>query len=208
MASRPAEAAVYRKISLRLLPFLLLLYTFAYLDRVNIGFAKLHMSTDIGLSEAAYGLGAGLFFLGYALFEVPSNLLLVRIGIKKTIMRIMCLWGLTAAAMAFVQNETAFYVLRLLLGVFEAGFAPGIIFYLTYWYSTKRMAGAMAIFMLAGPIGSMIGGLSQPSSWNHSRVSAALPAGSGCSWPKACRVLSWLSSSGSTWTIRLGRPNG
>ncbi|WP_426996653.1 MFS transporter [Pseudarthrobacter sp. N5] len=156
--SQLAEAAVYRKISLRLLPFLLLLYTFAYLDRVNIGFAKLHMSADIGLSEAAYGLGAGLFFLGYALFEVPSNLLLVKIGIKKTIMRILCLWGLTAAAMAFVQNETAFYVLRLLLGVFEAGFAPGIIFYLTYWYSTKRMAGAMGIYMLAGPIGSMVGG--------------------------------------------------
>jgi len=155
---RSAQDAVYRKISLRLLPFLLLLYTFAYLDRVNIGFAKLQMSQDIGLSEAAYGLGAGLFFLGYALFEVPSNLLLVRIGIKKTIMRIMCLWGLTSASMAFVQNETAFYVVRTLLGVFEAGFAPGIIFYLTYWYSTKRMAGAMGIYMLAGPIGSMIGG--------------------------------------------------
>jgi D-galactonate transporter len=152
------QDAVYRKISRRLLPFLLLLYTFAYLDRVNIGFAKLQMSADIGLSEAAYGLGAGLFFLAYALFEVPSNLLLVKIGIKKTIMRIMCLWGLTSAAMAFVQNETAFYVLRLLLGVFEAGFAPGIIFYLTYWYSTKRMAGAMGIYQLAGPIGSLIGG--------------------------------------------------
>jgi D-galactonate transporter len=156
--SRPTEAAVYRKISLRLLPFLLLLYTFAYLDRVNVGFAKLNMSEDIGLSEAAYGLGAGLFFLGYALFEVPSNLLLAKIGIKKTIMRIMCLWGLTSAGMAFVQNETVFYILRFLLGVFEAGFAPGIIFYLTYWYSTKRMAGAMGIYMLAGPIGSMIGG--------------------------------------------------
>jgi D-galactonate transporter len=155
---RSPQDAVYRKISRRLLPFLLLLYTFAYLDRVNIGFAKLQMSADIGLSEAAYGLGAGLFFLGYALFEVPSNLLLVKIGIKKTIMRIMCLWGLTSAAMAFVQNETQFYVLRTLLGVFEAGFAPGIIFYLTYWYSTKRMAGAMSIYMLAGPIGSMVGG--------------------------------------------------
>jgi D-galactonate transporter len=155
---RSPQDAVYRKISVRLLPFLLLLYTFAYLDRVNIGFAKLQMSADIGLSEAAYGLGAGLFFLGYVLFEVPSNLLLVKIGIKKTIMRIMCLWGLTSAAMAFVQNETAFYVLRTLLGVFEAGFAPGIIFYLTYWYSTKRMAGAMGIYMLAGPLGSMIGG--------------------------------------------------
>ncbi|MBC7763799.1 MAG: MFS transporter [Candidatus Saccharibacteria bacterium] len=156
--SRSDEDAVYRKISWRLLPFLLLLYTFAYLDRVNIGFAKLQMSADIGLSEAAYGLGAGLFFLGYAIFEVPSNLLLVRVGIKKTVMRIMCLWGLTSASMAFVQNETQFYVLRLLLGAFEAGFAPGIIFYLTFWYSTKRMAGAMGIYMLAGPLGSMFGG--------------------------------------------------
>lgn len=156
--TRSNENAVYRKISRRLLPFLLLLYTFAYLDRVNIGFAKLQMSADIGLSEAAYGLGAGLFFLAYAMFEVPSNLLLVRVGIKKTIMRIMCLWGLTSASMVFVQNETQFYILRMLLGAFEAGFAPGIIFYLTYWYSTKRMAGAMGIYMLAGPIGSMIGG--------------------------------------------------
>lgn len=157
-ASAAEKNAVYRKISFRLLPFLLLLYTFAYLDRVNIGFAKLQMSADVGLSEAAYGLGAGLFFLGYALFEVPSNLLLEKIGTKKTIMRIMFLWGLTSASMMFVQNEMSFYILRTLLGVFEAGFAPGIIFYLTYWYSTKRMAGAMSIYMLAGPIGSMLGG--------------------------------------------------
>lgn len=151
------EDAVYRKVGRRLLPFLLLCYTFAYLDRVNIGFAKLHMQEDIGLSEAAFGLGAGLFFLAYALLEVPSNLLMERIGAKRTITRIMVLWGLTSAAMAFAWNEASFYTLRILLGVFEAGFAPGIILYLTYWYSTRRMAAAMGVYMLAGPIGSIFG---------------------------------------------------
>lgn len=155
--NRAEEDAVYRKVGRRILPFLLLCYTFAYLDRVNIGFAKLHMQDDIGLSEAAFGLGAGLFFLAYAFLEVPSNLLMEKIGAKKTITRIMVLWGLASAAMAFVQDETSFYVLRVLLGVFEAGFAPGIILYLTYWYSVKRMAAAMGIYMLAGPIGSIIG---------------------------------------------------
>ncbi|GAA3725009.1 sugar phosphate permease [Spinactinospora alkalitolerans] len=156
-ASQAEEAAVYRKVGRRLLPFLLLCYTFAYLDRVNIGFAKLHMQDDIGLSEAAFGLGAGLFFLAYAFLEIPSNLLMEKIGAKRTITRIMVLWGLASAAMAFVQDETSFYVLRVLLGVFEAGFAPGIILYLTYWYSAKRMAAAMGVYMLAGPIGSILG---------------------------------------------------
>ncbi|WGW11588.1 MFS transporter [Saxibacter everestensis] len=153
-----ATERLYRKVTRRILPLLLICYIFAYLDRVNIGFAKLEMAKDIGLSEAAYGLGAGLFFLGYVIFEVPSNLLLQKIGTKKTIFRIMILWGATSASMMFVKNETAFYIVRFLLGIFEAGFAPGIIFYLTYWYSTKKMAGAMAIIMLAGPIGSMFGG--------------------------------------------------
>lgn len=150
--------ALHSKITRRVLPLLLICYIFAYLDRVNIGFAKLQMSADIGLSEAAYGLGAGLFFLGYVIFEIPSNLLLQKIGTKKTLVRIMLLWGATSASMLFVRNEYAFYFMRFLLGVFEAGFAPGAIFYLTYWYSTKRMAGAMSILMLAGPIGSMVGG--------------------------------------------------
>jgi MFS family permease len=150
--------ALHSKVTRRVLPLLLTCYIFAYLDRVNIGFAKLQMSTDIGLSEAAYGLGAGLFFLGYVIFEIPSNLLLQKIGTKKTMVRIMLLWGATSAAMLFVRNEYAFYFMRFLLGVCEAGFAPGAIFYLTYWYSRKRMAGAMSILMLAGPIGSMFGG--------------------------------------------------
>jgi D-galactonate transporter len=152
------HAALYRKLNWRLLPFLLLCYTFAYLDRVNIGFAKLQMQSDLGFSDAVYGLGAGIFFLGYVLFEVPSNLLLPKIGARKTISRIMVLWGLTSAAMLFVRSEPMFYAMRFLLGVFEAGFAPGMIFYLTYWYSRARMAQVMAIVMLAGPIGGMFGG--------------------------------------------------
>lgn len=154
----PRLKPLYDKITWRLLPFLLLCYVFAYLDRVNIGFAKLQMQADIGLSDAAYGLGAGIFFLGYVLFEVPSNLLLNRIGARRTISRIMVLWGLTSAAMLFARDEYTFYALRFMLGVFEAGFAPGMIFYLTYWYSQSRMAGVMAVVMLAGPIGGMFGG--------------------------------------------------
>ncbi|WP_420890669.1 MFS transporter [Cupriavidus gilardii] len=159
MAATPdALAPIYRKISLRVLPFLLLCYVFAYLDRVNIGFAKLQMQQDVGISDAVYGLGAGIFFLGYVMFEVPSNLLLARIGARKTISRIMVLWGATSACMLFVRDAHSFYALRFLLGVFEAGFAPGMIFYLTYWYGGARMARVMAIVMLAGPIGGMAGG--------------------------------------------------
>lgn len=162
-ALAPAErqaalAEIYRKIDWRVLPFLLLCYVFAYLDRVNIGFAKLQMQQDIGISDAVYGLGAGIFFLGYVMFEVPSNLLLARIGARKTISRIMLLWGATSACMLFVHDARSFYMLRFLLGVFEAGFAPGMIFYLTYWYSGARMARVMAVVMLAGPIGGMAGG--------------------------------------------------
>ncbi|MCO2667076.1 MFS transporter, partial [Pseudomonas aeruginosa] len=160
--SAPVQA-LYRKLNWRLLPLLLLCYTFAYLDRVNIGFAKLHMQSALGFSDAAYGLGAGIFFLGYVLFEIPSNLMLPRIGARKTISRIMVLWGLTSAAMMFVHDTTSFYVLRFLLGVFEAGFAPGMIFYLTYWYGPRRMAGVMAVVMLAGPIGGIVG--SPLSTW-------------------------------------------
>ncbi|WP_371141831.1 MFS transporter [Burkholderia cepacia] len=159
----PAHQALYRKLNWRLLPFLLLCYTFAYLDRVNIGFAKLSMQSDLGISDAVYGLGAGIFFLGYVLFEIPSNLLLPRIGARKTISRIMVLWGLTSAGMMFVHNEATFYGMRFLLGVFEAGFAPGMIFYLTYWYGQRRMAGVMAVVMLAGPIGGAFG--SPLSAW-------------------------------------------
>ncbi|WP_419688414.1 MFS transporter [Burkholderia theae] len=167
----PAHQALYRKLNWRLLPFLLLCYTFAYLDRVNIGFAKLAMQSDLGFSDAVYGLGAGIFFLGYVLFEIPSNLLLPRIGARKTISRIMVLWGLTSAGMMFVHDETTFYAMRFLLGVFEAGFAPGMIFYLTYWYGQRRMASVMAVVMLAGPIGGIFG--SPLSAWLMTGLSGA-----------------------------------
>lgn len=147
----------YNKVFWRILPFLALCYMFAYLDRINVGFAKLQMQDAINLSDAAYGLGAGIFFIGYVLFEIPSNLYMARVGAKKTLVRIMILWGLTSTCMMFVTSPTMFYVLRFMLGVFEAGFAPGIIYYLTLWFPAKRMAGAMAMLMFAGPIGSIIG---------------------------------------------------
>jgi len=151
-------AALYRKINLRLLPFLLVCYLFAYLDRVNIGFAKLQMQGDLGFSDAAYGVGAGIFFIGYVLFEIPSNLMLPRVGARKTFSRILMLWGITSASMLFVRDVPTFYAMRFLLGVFEAGFAPGMIYYLSCWYGPQRMARAIAIVFLAGPIGGIVGG--------------------------------------------------
>ncbi|EHU2105344.1 TPA: MFS transporter [Acinetobacter baumannii] len=157
MGATSEVSKIYRKIDLRILPFLLVCYFISYLDRVNIGFAKLHMQSDLGLSDAAYGLGAGIFFIGYAIFETPSNLLLTKIGARKTLSRVMLLWGITSSCMFLVNNEINFYILRFFLGVFEAGFAPGMIYYLTLWYGRDRLARVMAITMLAGPIGSIIG---------------------------------------------------
>ncbi len=149
---------LYDKLNWRLLPFLLACYLFAYLDRVNVGFAKLQMQSDLGLSDAAYGVGAGIFFLGYVLFEIPSNLMLPRVGARKTFCRILVLWGITSACMLFVRNVPMFYGMRFLLGIFEAGFAPGMIYYLSCWYGPSRMARAIAIVFLAGPIGGIVGG--------------------------------------------------
>ncbi|QBR01598.1 MFS transporter [Paraburkholderia pallida] len=151
-------SALYSKINARLLPLLLICYLFAYLDRVNVGFAKLQMQTDLGFSDAAYGVGAGIFFIGYVLFELPSNLMLPRVGARRTFSRILVLWGITSACMLFVKSVPAFYAMRFLLGVFEAGFAPGMIFYLSRWYGPTRMARAIAIVFLAGPIGGIVGG--------------------------------------------------
>nr|WP_242697745.1 MFS transporter [Bordetella holmesii] len=157
-AAQPLDRhAVYRKIALHIMPFLMLCYVAAYLDRINIGFAKLHMLNDLGFSDAIYGLGAGLFFIGYLIFEVPSNLLMMRIGAKKTISRIMILWGFISAAFAFVETPTQFYVLRFLLGAAEAGFYPGVILYLTYWFPTNKRAKMVALFVGAVPLSGMIG---------------------------------------------------
>lgn len=150
--------ALYNRLNWRLLPFLLACYMFAYLDRVNVGFAKLQMQSELGFSDAAYGVGAGIFFLGYILFELPSNLLLPRVGARKTFSRILVLWGITSACMLFVRSVPTFYAMRFLLGVFEAGFAPGMIYYLSCWYGPDRMARAIAIVFVAGPIGGIVGG--------------------------------------------------
>lgn len=155
----PSELdGVYRKIFLRLIPFLMVLWILAWIDRVNIGFVKLTMLDDLKWSEAVYGLGAGIFFLGYFFFEVPSNLLLQKIGAKKTIMRITIGWGLTSIAMMFVKTPEVFYFMRFLLGVFEAGFYPGIILYLTYWFPNDRRAKAFGTFMSASALAGVIGG--------------------------------------------------
>jgi MFS family permease len=154
----PALDAAYAKVTWRLIPFLALLWIIAWTDRVNIGFAKLQMLDDLRFSEAAYGFGAGIFFLGYFLFEVPSNLLMTRIGARRTIARITIGWGLTSVLMMFVKTTTAFYGLRFLLGAFEAGFYPGVILYLTYWYPTARRAQAFGLFMSASAFAGVIGG--------------------------------------------------
>jgi ACS family tartrate transporter-like MFS transporter len=159
LSSQPAaaESDVTRRVTVRLVPFLGLLYLINYLDRVNVGFAALTMNADLGLSAAAYGLGAGLFFIGYFLFEVPSNIILHRVGARVWIARIMVTWGLAASATAFIQGEMSFYVVRMLLGVAEAGFFPGIILYLTYWFPRAQRAKIVALFFLAVPLSSVIG---------------------------------------------------
>jgi ACS family tartrate transporter-like MFS transporter len=145
------------KVGWRLLPFLLLLYIVAWLDRVNIGFAALQMNADLGFSATVYGFGAGVFFVGYALFEVPSNLILVRVGARLWIARIMITWGILSVLMMFVEGPASFYVLRFLLGVAEAGFLPGIIYYLGNWYPAKDRARAVSWFMVAIPVSTVIG---------------------------------------------------
>lgn len=164
----PVLADIYRRVAWRLLPFLLFCYVLAYLDRVNISFAKLQMQRDLGMSDAVYGFGAGVFFLGYMLLEVPSNLLLEKIGARRTISRIMVLWGVTSVCMLFVRDEKSFYVLRFLLGAFEAGFAPGMILYLTYWFSDARRARVMSVVLMAGPAAGIVGG--PVSTWIMTRL--------------------------------------
>ncbi len=152
------EEATYGKVTWRLIPFLFICYVFAYLDRINVGFAKLQMLSDLKFSESVYGLGAGIFFIGYFLFEVPSNIALHRFGARKWIARIMISWGTISGCMIFVTTPTMFYVLRFFLGVAEAGFFPGIILYLTYWYPSARRAKITALFMTGIPIAGLIGG--------------------------------------------------
>lgn len=166
------HGAVYRRVTLRIMPLLLLCYIVNYIDRVNIGIAKLQFSVDLGFSAAVFGLGAGLFFVGFLLFEVPSNLLLARIGARKTLLRIMVLWGVVSALTMFVQTPWQFYTLRVLLGVAEAGFFPGIILYLSYWYPASRRGRITSLFFVGVPIAGLIG--SPLSGWIMSHFAGYL----------------------------------
>src|SRR5688500_15967930 len=149
--SAVALAATISKATRRLLPFLLLMYILAFLDRANVGFAKESFQLDTGISEAAYAFGAGVFFAGYALLEVPSNLIMHRVGARVWMARIMVTWGLVSAAMMFAYTATTFYVLRLLLGIAEAGFFPGVILYLTYWFPSYARAKVLGLFYFGAP---------------------------------------------------------
>jgi MFS family permease len=151
-------ASTLRKVGRRLIPFLGLLYIAAFIDRVNVGFAAAQMNRDLGFSAYVYGLGAGIFFIGYSLCEVPSNLLLHRIGGRRWLARIMITWAILAGAMAFVKGAAGFYVLRFLLGVAEAGFFPGVVYYLTYWVPAAGRARLVGAFMTAIPISTALGG--------------------------------------------------
>ena len=156
--SRDPEASTLKKIGGRVIPFLAVLYFAAFIDRVNVGFAAPGMARDLGFSAYVYGLGAGIFFIGYVLFEVPSNLALHRFGGRRWIARIMITWAIIAAAMAFVRGPTSFYIVRFLLGVAEAGFFPGVVYYLTHWVPAAQRARLIGLFMTAIPISTALGG--------------------------------------------------
>ncbi|WP_114809767.1 MFS transporter [Paraburkholderia kururiensis] len=212
------DDALYRKVSWRIVPFLFVCYVVSFLDRINIGFAQLQMKHDLGFSDAMYGLGAAVFYVGYVLCEVPGNMLLARFGARRTFTRIMLLWGLASTAMMFVATPTHFYVLRFALGVFEAGFFPGIVLYLTYWYPARRRAAVLSVFFAGVAVAGVLGGLF--SGWIMRDMSGALglegwrwmfaiegvPAvllGLMAAWwlvdgPQAAR---WLTASEKAWLI-------
>ena len=152
------ESEVYRKVSWHIIPFLFLCYVFAYVDRVNVGFAKLQMQQDLGISDAVYGTAAGIFFIGYFFFEIPCNIALQKIGARYWLGPIIIVWGLVSASTMFVKSEFGFYAVRFLLGVVESGFFPGVILYLTFWYTKRYRAKMVALFMTAIPLSGVIGG--------------------------------------------------
>jgi len=184
--SRLADAAL-SKARRKLIPFLFVLYLVAYIDRINLGFASLQMNRELGLSEAVFGMGAGLFFLGYSIFEVPSNLILARVGARLWIARIMISWGIAAMAMIAVRGAASFFALRFILGLAEAGFFPGVILYLTFWFPAREQARAVALFMtatalagvIAGPVSGALlelHGLAGLSGWQWLFILEGLPA--------------------------------
>lgn len=153
------ETDVLAKVTYRIVPFLFLCYVVAFIDRINIGFAQLQMKQDLGFSDAIYGFGAGVFFIGYVIFEVPSNLVLMKIGARKTFSRIMICWGVVSSLTLFVQTPLQFYVMRFLLGAFEAGFFPGILLYLSFWFPQSRRAGVVSWFFVGTAFAGIVGGL-------------------------------------------------
>ncbi|MGH8806314.1 MAG: MFS transporter [Noviherbaspirillum sp.] len=155
---RAMADATFRKVTLRLIPFLAFLWLLAWIDRVNVGYVKLTMLQELKWSETVYGLGAGIFFLGYFFFEVPSNMMLQKIGAKKTLMRITIGWGSICVAMMYAKTPEVFYVLRFLMGAFEAGFLPGVILYLTYWFPSGRRAKVLSMITAASALSSVVGG--------------------------------------------------
>jgi MFS family permease len=158
IAVSASESAVYRKVAWRIIPLLFVCYIAAYLDRVNVSFAKLQMQTDVpAISDTVFGLGTGIFFLGYLIFEVPSNILMEKLGARLWIARIMITWGVVSTGMIFVNSPWAFYGLRLLLGIAEAGFFPGVILYLTYWFPSRRRGEMVAFFMMAVALTGVVG---------------------------------------------------
>lgn len=217
-APSPLEIRTTRRITLRLIPFMFVLYIVAYLDRVNVGFAALQMNTDLHFSNAAFGLGSGIFFLGYFLFEIPSNLILHKIGARKWIARIMITWGAIAAAMVFVSGPKSFYALRFLLGLAEAGFFPGMILYLTYWFPRKYLARNVALFMTATALAGVVGGpvsgallemhgLCGLSGWQWLFILEGLPAvflGIAVFFylPDKPQQASWLPEDEKSWLLR------
>ena len=164
------EKAVYRRVTWRLIPFLFLCYIFAYIDRVNVGFAKLQMQQDLGMSDTVYGTGAGIFFLGYFFFEIPCNMALQKIGAKYWLGPIMIVWGVVSGCTMFVKSANEFYAIRFLLGLVESGFFPGVILYLTFWFPSQYRAKMVAAFMTAVPLSGVIGG--PISGWLLGRMSA------------------------------------
>lgn len=185
---RSVEARTYARVDRRLVLFLFLCCVLASMDRVNVGFAKLQIASDLGMSDAAFAAGAGVFFIGYFIFEVPSNVLLKRLGARTWIARIMISWGVLSAAMMFVHSETMFYVLRILLGVAEAGFFPGIIFSLTLWYPSRLRSTRMALFvsaiavsgvpgnLLSGPVMDVLDGAAGLAGWQSPFLCEGIPS--------------------------------
>lgn len=181
------ETRTLRRVTWRIVPFIMLLYFIAYIDRVNIGFAALTMKQDLGFTASIFGFGAGIFFWGYFIFEVPSNIVLHKLGARIWISRVMLTWGVISGAMAFVDGPSSFYVMRFLLGAAEAGFFPGIILYLSVWFPAHHRAGVTALFMAAVPLSTMIGsplsaallemeGMMNLHGWQWMFILEALPA--------------------------------